>query len=381
MTIATQRIESLDVMRASLMVLGVVLHTAEIYNPRGAWLVHSDMGSAFFYYLTEFITAFRIPAFFFLSGFLSTMTVLRRGPKPFFLQRLRRIGLPLAMTGLTLNALQIWLLYVTGWSTIGLADFVLRGEWIQHLWFLINLLVYVSVLALLTSVSPTLAGLRALSNLLNLIPFPLLLALLPSITVFLLSLNKVGVPIYQPLLLNTTDLHSLFQYLLFFFVGCLAFLNENLFEKFSSQRFSALALWTSLLLTLHVYLSSLPDSLPMIAGMLYLHCALSCLGICAFLRLFTALVKRITPSWRYLSDASYTVYLFHQIIVVGLGIVFIDLALPAAVGFILVVPITLLITFFLHSCLISRYQLPSLLFNGSTHFRSRSGACPVVNAA
>lgn len=381
MALSTERIEALDVMRATLMVLGVVLHTAEIYNPSGMWLVHSDIGSPFFHYLAEFITAFRIPAFFFLSGFLSTMVVQRRGPKPFFLQRLRRIGLPLVATGLTLNALQTWLLDVTHWSTLGFTDFALRGEWVQHLWFLVNLLVYAGVLAFLGMFSRTLDWLGSMGALLNRLPFPVLLALLPLLTVFLLSLNKVGIPIHDGLLLSTTNLYTLFQYLVYFLAGCLAFVNQGLFEKFTSQQFLPLALWAVLALALSTWLINVPDAPLKTAGMLYLHCSVSCLGICAFLRFFKILVQRITPSWRYLSDASYTVYLFHQLVVACLGIAFIDLALPPSVGFILIVPLTLLITFFIHSFVIARHSILSLLFNGSRTSRVEPAALPAVNAA
>src|SRR5262245_11190891 len=92
------RIEYLDVMRATLMMLGVALHTSQIYNPGADWLIQAEDASPFFYHLSQTINAFRMPSFFFLSGFLSTMLLLRKGPRQFLLLRLRRIALPLLTT-------------------------------------------------------------------------------------------------------------------------------------------------------------------------------------------------------------------------------------------------------------------------------------------
>ncbi len=345
------------------MMLGVVLHTSQIYNPIGSWLVRAEDGHIFFYYLIQTITAFRIPAFFFLSGFFSTMLILRTGYGAFFRSRLRRIAIPLVVTGLTLNMLQTWLLNATGWTDTGLAAFLLRGEWVQHTWFLVNLLAYVGVLTLLGTFSPTLAWFKVISAALDRMPFPVLLVLLPLPSVFLIGLGTVGVPIYTGVL-GIMDLHTLFLYVAFFMVGCLVFSNDRLFTKFTSQKFTPLMLWASLALALYIWLPALPNELLKSVATTYLRFSIHWLGVCVFLRLFKALLHRITPLWKALSEASYTVYLSHHFVVVSLGIVFVKLAVPAVIGFVVIVPLTLALTFWLHSHLVARYPALSLLFNG-----------------
>lgn len=362
MSISARRLEYLDVMRATLMMLGVVLHASQVYNPRHTWLVASPDAPAFFYYLSHAITAFRMPAFFFLSGFFSMMLIVRHGPGPFMRARLMRLALPLLTTALTLNALQAWLLNVTGWTDIGFADYFARGEWVQHLWFLVNLLLYASLL--------TFAGKRAgiavwfgkLRAEMERIPFPVLLAGLPLLPLMFAALGAIGIPVSRELV-GTMTAFSLFQYLAFFIVGCFVYTHEGLFAKFTSQPLLPLALSLSFALALDPLLPRLP-ALPESVIAIYLHFLAGWLGLCLFLSLFRRLSHRITPGWKYFREASYTVYLFHHLVIVSLGIVFIDLAVPAPVGFALIVAMTLVITFCVHTFLVARYQALCLLFNG-----------------
>jgi glucan biosynthesis protein C len=361
MTDSTGRIEYLDVMRATLMMLGVALH-ASLYSPNGPWLIQAEDRSTFFYLLSQTINAFRMPSFFFLSGFLSTMLLLRKGPRLFLRLRITRIAVPLLTTALTLNVLQTWILDSTHWIETGVADYFLNGVWVQHLWFLVNLLVYICILAFIATVHRT-PIIKWLHTMLNRMPFWLMLVLLPLLSVFIVALSRLGIPVYANLL-GFTTLITLFQYFPFFMVGCLAFANEALFEKFTTQRFPVLLLWVLLALTLRIWLSD-KDSMLTAGLTIYLQCSINWLCICAFFSCFRLLVRRVTPFWQYLSDASYTGYLFHHVVVVCLGLVFIDLAIPAPIGFALIVSATLAITFSVHSLLISRYPTLALLFNGT----------------
>lgn len=362
MTSPATRLEYLDAMRATLMMLGVALHTSQIYNPGLTWLISSDDESAFFYYLSHVIAAFRMPTFFFLSGFLSMLVLARRGPRAFMSLRIKRLVIPLLTTALTLNVLQAWLLNVTHWRSIGFADFFLRGEWLQHLWFLVDLLLYVSVLSLATTYGRSRASSRALRSLCERVPFVLLLAALPLLQVLFAAPGTLGLPVHRELIGTMTFL-TLTQYLPFFAVGALAYSKEKFFDKFSSQPLPLLALGLALAVGIREFVPLLPSPAETAADT-YLHFAINWLCICAFLRLFRMLVRRVTPTLRYLSDASYTVYLFHHIIVICLGLVFIDLSVSPALAYVLIVPLTLLTTFLLHSFVVGRYEAISLLFNG-----------------
>lgn len=80
---------SLDAARGILMMLGVVLHTANIYSTQGGWLVWDTERNGFFDVLTELIHVFRMPAFFWISGYFCALTFQRSGSQGLLRKRLR----------------------------------------------------------------------------------------------------------------------------------------------------------------------------------------------------------------------------------------------------------------------------------------------------
>jgi glucan biosynthesis protein C len=66
-----------------------------------------------------------------------------------------------------------------------------------------------------------------------------------------------------------------------------------------------------------------------------------------------------------LSDASYSIYLFHQPIVLFLGMKFLDIDLNIFVEYFLVVAAALVIPFLIHFYLVKRVAVLSFLFNGT----------------
>jgi peptidoglycan/LPS O-acetylase OafA/YrhL len=157
-------LHALDGLRGTMMLLGVVLHTAVSYTVQ-------DLGEAWPYkdpartYLADlvvaFIHVFRMPVFFALAGFFAAMLYLRRGGRGLLSNRLQRIGIPLAV-GLVV----LFPLVTSGYA---FANAVLRSSigdawrtvlalaatpelyiptWTMHLWFLYDLL-YFYVAALL----------------------------------------------------------------------------------------------------------------------------------------------------------------------------------------------------------------------------------------
>jgi predicted DCC family thiol-disulfide oxidoreductase YuxK/peptidoglycan/LPS O-acetylase OafA/YrhL len=96
----TPRYHGLDVLRAAMMLLGVLLHAACNYIPGpadGGWPAREPDSSPLAGVLVVFIHAFRMPAFFLLAGFFGAMMLERRGMPGMAFDRLRRIGLPLVV--------------------------------------------------------------------------------------------------------------------------------------------------------------------------------------------------------------------------------------------------------------------------------------------
>ncbi|MEM8745543.1 MAG: acyltransferase family protein [Actinomycetota bacterium] len=82
----------LDALRGVAMLLGIALHAA---LPDVPYWRDGDPGGGLLFGFFEFVHGFRMPLFFILSGYFTTMLWRRRGLRALISHRLRRIGLPL----------------------------------------------------------------------------------------------------------------------------------------------------------------------------------------------------------------------------------------------------------------------------------------------
>lgn len=93
-----QRLHALDNLRALMMWLGIVIHSAENYFLRDSPIPWRDghptvVADA----LVAFIHAFRMPVFFIIAGFFAAMLLQSRGPAGMARHRALRLGLPFAV--------------------------------------------------------------------------------------------------------------------------------------------------------------------------------------------------------------------------------------------------------------------------------------------
>ena len=134
------RFHDLDALRAVAMLLGVVLHAAVFLLP-GVWSASDDYpteagdGYAIIFFA---IHGFRMPIFFLLSGFFTAMLWRRRGLRELGKHRLKRVGLPLAVGAFTVIPITTWTFTMDEfqlfwWPFVWLWSF-------DHLWFLWQLL-------------------------------------------------------------------------------------------------------------------------------------------------------------------------------------------------------------------------------------------------
>lgn len=157
----TTRYHGLDLLRGSMMLLGVVLHVALCFQPEpGSWLYQDPRGTPLAGFLVIAIHAFRMPVFFAMAGFFGALVVQRKGWMAFTAGRINRIAIPLALGWFLLAPLMSWSL-VFAWTLIGLdaggdadgplvlealrtmtfaVDFGVAGP--MHLWFLAYLILF-----------------------------------------------------------------------------------------------------------------------------------------------------------------------------------------------------------------------------------------------
>lgn len=154
---AEPRIHYMDNLRALTMLAGVVFHAALAYSPliRPYWPLADAGGSGLVDVVAWFLHLFRIPLFFAVAGFFAALLVDRRGLAGLFRNRLARVLLPLlvflppllwVLHGLTAHAVAT----VRNPSPVlaWLRDYVAEhGAMPQafgfaHLWFLFYLLLF-----------------------------------------------------------------------------------------------------------------------------------------------------------------------------------------------------------------------------------------------
>lgn len=106
---ASHRWHELDALRGFAMLLGIALHASMSFFV-GFWVVEDVTADddAWFDELFHAIHGFRMPLFFLLSGFFTTMLWRRRGLSALVGHRLRRIALPLAIGMVTIVPAVNW---------------------------------------------------------------------------------------------------------------------------------------------------------------------------------------------------------------------------------------------------------------------------------
>ena len=141
----SQRFYDLDALRAMAMFLGIVLHASVFILPEmePLWPIHDAAaeGDPTYKLVIETIHGFRMPVFFLLSGFFTALLWQRRSLRALMTQRLRRVGIPLAVGCFTVIPLSIWILaYASGFQEpYNFPLWLLPLVWLfglAHLWFL-----------------------------------------------------------------------------------------------------------------------------------------------------------------------------------------------------------------------------------------------------
>ena len=91
------RIHSLDSLRAIMMLLGLVLHSAitySVYEDLGSWPIRNSFTHLSNDFIVSIIHSFRMPIFFLVSGFFSSMLFYERNPLAMINNRVSRIVFP-----------------------------------------------------------------------------------------------------------------------------------------------------------------------------------------------------------------------------------------------------------------------------------------------
>jgi glucan biosynthesis protein C len=350
----------MDAMRGILMMLGLLYHSAKTFSTQQDWIIHTAQNTFFADIVIQAIHIFRMPTFYVISGYFAALTLRKYGVKKFLNVRISRIMIPLIVTALTLNSLQAYILVQTGWMEFDLVHYITKGGWITHLWFLLNLVLYFLFFALLFVLFR-----KKLEKLIVSIDRILDKVSFTYVLLFILPFIVIGSLVVGHIYPTTTIIKSelLFRYLPFFLFGVLLQYHKGLLDKFTSYppKISFLVAFLT-----GVILFNMPPYEGLFYDLfkVYIFSVGMWFSASFCFHIFKKWTNYASELFKYLSDVSYTVYLFHHSLIIFSGIVLIEYHIGGVIGMAIQIIFTTIVALSIDRFLISRYKILSLLFNG-----------------
>ncbi len=322
------RYHALDSMRATMMLAGIYLHVVVGYSGNGSWPYIDANPTHALDFTLGIIHGFRMPAFFVMAGFFGALLWNRRGGRAFASNRLRRILLPFALFWTLMfplvAAIVVWLQQgadkVAPTFTSG---GVLARLHPLHLWFLEYLLMLYAIGAAVAWAfrKHRLEGVhRAYRWAVERSYAPLLFAAVSWLPLALMQGNLKDVDGFMP------EWRILLAYTIPFGFGWLLFHSRDLLPRFERGVWAHLALAAPAFLV-YGLVSGRTHPLARAAG----NVVMCWLLIFACIGLFLRYCSRPSARWRYMSDASYWLYIMHLPVVVLLQVGLRPLPAPAIV--------------------------------------------------
>ncbi len=304
------RLHDLDALRAFAMLLGIVLHASVFLLPAvDFWPVHDEWGYTTepeknpYGYLISVIHGFRMPVFFMISGFFTAMLWQSRGLHQLAQQRLKRIGLPLLVGMFTLIPINAWLFIGSDFKLLYWPVAWLGG--FSHLWFLWYLLLMAAALTIAARL-----GLKFRH------PLWWLLIPLTFVPQYFMQQQAFGADTPHGVI---PPLRVLGYYVIFFVFGVFFYQ-----WKIAVRRWWTVALLPALTLAFPAGLVLLHHELPPVSEVVWTWVAATALQVAftwlvcfGLMGLFRCVAVKERFWVRYMSDASYWLYLCHLPLVVG----------------------------------------------------------------
>lgn len=337
-----------------MMLLGLVLHTSLTYNvtPHGEdWPLKDPMTTHIFSdFIVLIIHSFRMPIFFIVAGFFGAMLFYQRGEVSMMKNRISRVVLPFLVF---LVLLWPFIVFLYGYTQsvfsgekdaflialqplISLEAFIPQSTF--HLWFLYYLILITSVTLLVVLLSSRVQlGSNVIVDMFDkMIQRPLIRVLVVACIVFF-TLSTLGTSMVMVSVSLIPDLNTFVYFIVFYWLGWLIYLTRKHMYSFTKYNWFTTLVALVLLIGQGILIRDdieLPGSSSTVMILLTsLTVSLFSFGI---MGLFIKYTSRYSSMMKYLSDASYWVYLIHLPIVILLPSLVMDLQVPAFIKFLLV---------------------------------------------
>lgn len=365
----TRRYYGLDALRGGMMMLGIVVHACMLYlaEPPARYPFPTDHNTAYaFNIILAFIHSFRMPTFFVLAGFFTSLLIEKRGLRGTYGNRAKRILAPLAaavVTILPITALCMVTFMLS--ARFGTHDFIPASDAVQafkqelisrgfpiekptlgHLWFLYYLCFFYLLIPLcgfLVRVS-----LKFEERVKRWLLSPLLLVTFAVLTAASLWPFQGG-EVFMEYSFVKPHVPALLYFAFFFVLGYL-FHNHPVFLPALARNVLSWAVLAVILFPLSRYAGQLDAGAPGDNVALHLGAVLAhglCTWVLVYLFLGCALrfFDRDSPWIVYVSQSAYWVFLVHLPLVFFAGWWLLPFDLPATLKFVLVCGFTSFVAF------------------------------------
>ena len=319
----TDRLHSLDFLRAFALLMGVLLHILMLFlepfdgsEPR--------LGASIIFI---WIHTWRMPLFMLLAGFFTALSLLKRNTGNYAFNRLIRLGVPLLLLWSVIPAIDeeasklfrvpeliYWLFYDV--------PFTFR---LDHLWFLYYLLIFYSVLLLVKTAVPSIysfiLGFELSLSRVLVFWLPILILLSP--------LNKPtgGILGNDPVIFGEINLGSMLFMASFFMIGMQAYKSSQFLENLQRIRFWLPSLIVFSLIPIGLLAwGGVKDEPFVFSGLLELWIVNSLSGSAALFLVLSIMglaMHKISSSGqilRWLVKLSYPIYVFHLMFVISVSV-------------------------------------------------------------
>ncbi|WP_367871209.1 acyltransferase family protein [Luteolibacter sp. Populi] len=381
----SERFFHLDALRAGLMFWGILVHTSTLAPPAAD---HPSTASVVFRKFAEASGLVRMEAFFIISGFLAYMLLQKYGARTTVKKRLVAIGVPFVTALVLLNPLTNWLVFIYHNHAVSFSDYLAGkgtahaegpGNWHLHLWFLLALFAYSLLAPLLGAAVDAVMRHSAdreprpwtLGKLAPLVPGLKFLAMCLMVCAGCVG-ARVAFEVAKHFLHPESQfvIRSIGNYLPYYALGMILFASTELRGIFSKVHWiqalgSGLLLWA-----VHQSAGDDPDRLHevlILAAQTYVALCLSSL----LFWLARKLVKAESAMVRFLSEAAYSVYLFHYLAIYCFALLLRHIIPMTGLMMTMVAIGTFIATLCLHAFIIQPVPVLAFLLNGKPPKRAK----------
>ncbi|HTM80263.1 acyltransferase family protein [Asticcacaulis sp.] len=398
-SISSERFHDLDAVRAGALLLGVALHTSMSFLEPQVWLIKDASSSAGLGVLFYVIHMFRMMTFFVMAGFFAHLLMDKRGLGGFITNRLIRVGAPLVAFWPIVFAAIIVVMIIAfapppGAPSVPAAPpppLMAKTFPLTHLWFLYALLWLYGgavVLKVLTDMLHIGKGLGRMFDAIvgfltrtDLIGAVLILPAFAALYANPAWLIWFGIPTPDAgVVINTPALAGFSTAFAF---GWFLHRSPDLLGHLAKRWWAylpAAAIGTIVCLNM---VGIMPVITPAVGSEHPLYLALYLLTgwswTLGLIGAAHACLKRENPVLRYLSDASYWIYILHIPVVMGLQLAIRDMAGPAELKFAGILLVTVMIGLLSYQIMV-RYTFIGAILNGRRRRTKRTSDGQEVTA-